>query len=299
NGRREGPDTEAQSLHGKLEHARLVFFDGKWHLKGLIDFIASAEREPQRRYQLRHSGSRIGADLDWWERQLRLDNYWRCFDPPPPSDISCFCDGSTSYGAGLHIAGVERSFPLRAEFVGNVDIKVVCRSSWLCGRSFSSATTTKPSSFTNHSDSTAVIGAYENCTSTPRTTSPMSHLGALPTVIRVASLYQIFRTASAAGSDPAGESSQGYGPDMMRAIDAWRANADVSATDPVPHSPPAQPSSSAGPSRITRRVLQPKQIAFKPSPLRPQCAGARRFETWTPPASAQGSAPTIVARFLA
>ncbi|CAD7063184.1 unnamed protein product [Tilletia caries] len=117
----------------------------------------------------------------------------------------------------------------------------------------------------------------------------MFHLGALPTVIRVASLYRIFRTASAAGSDPAGEPSRGYDPDMVRAIDAWRANAGVSAADPVPHSPPAQPSSSTGPSRITRRVLQPKQIAVKPSPLRPQCAGARRFETWTPPASAPRS----------
>ncbi|KAE8237328.1 hypothetical protein A4X06_0g9262 [Tilletia controversa] len=117
----------------------------------------------------------------------------------------------------------------------------------------------------------------------------MFHLGAPPTVIRVASLYQIFQTASAAGSDPAGEPSRGYAPDMMRAIDAWRANAGVSAADPVPHSPPTQPSTSTGPSRITRRVLQPKQIAVKPSPLRPQCAGARRFETWTPPASAPSS----------
>ncbi|KAE8238506.1 hypothetical protein A4X06_0g8734, partial [Tilletia controversa] len=154
--------SEAQSLHGKLEHARLVFIDGKWHLKGLIDFIASAEREPERRYQLRHSGSRIGADLDWWERQLRLDNHWRCFDPPPPSDVSCFCDGSTSYGAGLHIAGVERSFPLRAEFVGNVDIKVVealalelaVRTVVLLGHN--------NKAIIIHSDSTAVIGAYEN-----------------------------------------------------------------------------------------------------------------------------------------
>ncbi|CAD6909610.1 unnamed protein product [Tilletia controversa] len=97
----------------------------------------------------------------------------------------------------------------------------------------------------------------------------MFHLGAPPTVIRVASLYQIFRTASAAGSDPAGEPSRGYDPDMMRAIDAWRANAGVSAADPVPNSPPTQPSTSTGPSRITRRVLQPKQIAVKLSPLRP------------------------------
>ncbi|CAD6921970.1 unnamed protein product [Tilletia laevis] len=124
----------------------------------------------------------------------------------------------------------------------------------------------------------------------------MFHLGAPPTVIRVASLYQIFRTASAAGSDPAGEPSRGYDPDMMRAIDAWRANAGVSAADPVPNSPPTQPSTSTGPSRITRRVLQPKQIAVKLSPLRPQCAGARRFETWTPPASAprSSSLPTVL-----
>ncbi|KAE8238593.1 hypothetical protein A4X03_0g8826, partial [Tilletia caries] len=109
---------EAQSLLGKLQHARAVHEDGKWHVQALINFVASAAREPGRRYQLRHDGPRLRADLDWWEQRLYLDNYWHCFDPAPPVDIFCFCDGSTSYGAGLHIAGVERSYPLLPEHVG-------------------------------------------------------------------------------------------------------------------------------------------------------------------------------------
>ncbi|CAD6920722.1 unnamed protein product, partial [Tilletia caries] len=80
---------------------------------------------PAQRYQHRHDGRRIPKDLRWWKVQLALDTFRFSFDPKPPTEVDCFCDGSTSYGAGLHIAGRERAFPLHSHLRGRVDIKTV------------------------------------------------------------------------------------------------------------------------------------------------------------------------------
>ncbi|KAE8235499.1 hypothetical protein A4X13_0g9470, partial [Tilletia indica] len=58
---------DAQQLLGQLQHATTVHEEGKFHIKGLLDFITSASSHPARRYQLRHEGRRIPTDLEWWK----------------------------------------------------------------------------------------------------------------------------------------------------------------------------------------------------------------------------------------
>ncbi|KAE8203902.1 hypothetical protein CF328_g1381, partial [Tilletia controversa] len=126
-GKADGSHTlnEAQSLHGKLEHATVVYKHGKWRLKGLLDFIRSASKTPKTAHSLRHQGPRIKSDLAWWKQELECDRYRSTFDPAPPLDVDCFCDGSTGFGAGLRIGGRERCFPLRPTFAGTTEIMVV------------------------------------------------------------------------------------------------------------------------------------------------------------------------------
>ncbi|KAE8184973.1 hypothetical protein CF335_g7865, partial [Tilletia laevis] len=88
---------EAQSLQGKLEHATVVHTQGKWYLRGLLDFIRAAAKNPRTWTSQRHQGARVKDDLAWWYQALLQDKFLRSFDPAPPIDLGCFCDGSTSF----------------------------------------------------------------------------------------------------------------------------------------------------------------------------------------------------------
>ncbi|KAE8239716.1 hypothetical protein A4X13_0g8104 [Tilletia indica] len=152
---------DAQQLLGQLQHATTVHEDGKFHIKGLLDFIRSASAEPARRYQNRHEGRRIPEDLTWWKEQLALDTFCRSFDPVPAVEVDCFCDGSTSYGAGVHIAGRERAFPLRSHLRGRVDIKTVESLSLEIAVLYLVLLGHSDASVVIHSDSTPVCGAFK------------------------------------------------------------------------------------------------------------------------------------------
>ncbi|KAE8228336.1 hypothetical protein CF326_g6736 [Tilletia indica] len=152
---------EAQTLFGQLQHATTVHEQGRFYLKGLLDFITSASSHPDRRYQRRHNGHRIPTDLDWWKTCLALDTYWRSFDPEPPKQIDCYCDGSTSYGAGVHIAGLERSFPLHPHLQGCVDIKTVESLALELAVLYAAHLGYCDSGIVIYSDSTPVCGAFK------------------------------------------------------------------------------------------------------------------------------------------
>ncbi|KAE8240161.1 hypothetical protein A4X13_0g7918 [Tilletia indica] len=152
---------EAQSLYGKLEHATVVQTQGKWRTKGLLDFIASAIRSSKSAYSHRHQGPRVKADLLWWRDALLLDNFWRSFDPAPPLDINCFCDGSTSFGVGLHINGRERCFPLLPEYAACSDIKTIEALALELALCTVVAMGIRNTGIKIHTDNTAVLGAFK------------------------------------------------------------------------------------------------------------------------------------------
>ncbi|KAE8181039.1 hypothetical protein CF328_g8969, partial [Tilletia controversa] len=89
------PDIER--LHGQCQWAENIHTQGKWHVKGLQDFIRAANDQPALRHQWRYGGERIRQDMDWWEATLQQENFWRSFDPTPAKDVQCYCDGSTSF----------------------------------------------------------------------------------------------------------------------------------------------------------------------------------------------------------
>ncbi|KAE8240355.1 hypothetical protein A4X13_0g7842 [Tilletia indica] len=229
---------DAQQLLGQLQHATTVHEKGKFHLKGLLDFVRCASTHPSRRYQLRRVGARIPKDLNWWKNQLALDAFCRSFDPQPPSDVDCFCDGSTSYGAGIHIAGRERSFPLHAHLRGTVDIKTVESLSLELAVLYLVHLGHHDTSLIVHSDSTPVCGAFKK--------GRMAADEANTVLERIAELEQRHRIrvclrwvkskenkADLPGSQPAGSQQGGEDPDPNKKHTPERTHAVDATATPV------------------------------------------------------------------
>ncbi|KAE8195542.1 hypothetical protein CF336_g3037 [Tilletia laevis] len=74
---------------------------------------------------------------------------------------ACNCDGSTSYGAGVHIAGRERAFPLHRHLQGHVDIKTVEALSLELAVLYLAHLGNNDTALVVYSDSTPVCGAFK------------------------------------------------------------------------------------------------------------------------------------------
>ncbi|KAE8240113.1 hypothetical protein A4X06_0g7906 [Tilletia controversa] len=116
---------DIERLHGQCQWATHIHEEGKWHVRAFQTFLRTAPIDPSARYQWRRGSPDIKTDLDWWETALLQSDYWRSFDPKPPVDLDCYCDGSTLFGVALSIKGRERAYPLRQEFAAKSDIKTI------------------------------------------------------------------------------------------------------------------------------------------------------------------------------
>ncbi|KAE8194466.1 hypothetical protein CF328_g4740 [Tilletia controversa] len=153
------PDIER--LHGQCQWAESIHTQGKWHVKGLQDFIRAANDQPALRHQWRYGGERIRQDMDWWEATLQQENFWRSFDPTPAKDVQCYCDGSTSFGVGLSIGGRERAYPLKDEHAARTDIKIVEALALELAVLTLDALGFRNQAIIIHTDNTAVLGAFK------------------------------------------------------------------------------------------------------------------------------------------
>ncbi|KAE8182941.1 hypothetical protein CF335_g8475 [Tilletia laevis] len=158
-GRYQLPDIER--LHGQCQWAENIHTQGKWHVKGLQDFIRATGDQPALRHQWRHGGERIRQDMDWWEAALQQENFWRSFDPTPAKDVQCYCDGLTSFGVGLSIGGRERAYPLTDEHAARTDIKVVEALALELAVLTLDALGYRNQAIIIHTDNTAVLGAFK------------------------------------------------------------------------------------------------------------------------------------------
>ncbi|KAE8217328.1 hypothetical protein CF319_g8559 [Tilletia indica] len=270
----------AQRLLGQLQHATTVHRFGRFHLKGLIDFIRAASREKSRRYQLRRDGRQIPKDISWWESHLSLDTYWRCFDPEPAFEIDCFCDGSTSYGAGVHIAGRERAFPLHPHHRGKTDIKTVESLSLELAVEYAAVLGYNKRGIIIHSDSTPVCGAFKK--------GRMAADEANQVLSRVAGLEQQhhIRGAGSSGGDDPGP-SRPHTPERAHAVARPKADPARPWKNLVlnwKNNKVLHPSASIRPvkAEITQKGKS-KAIKTSFSPNRPQTKlVAQRFASWKP-----------------